>query len=90
MAPVRAVWGYPHSMSKAQAKCNNGTITCISNNPSGSGRNKGSEISTGREETLYSSAALIDATADGDGGGSETIRPIQLNDFRKYASIHAV
>ena len=89
MAPVRAVWGYPHTMSKALAKGNNITITSDSSY-TGSDRNKVSDRNNDSEETLPASAALINGTADGNCDGSDTIRPIELNDFRKYASVHAV
>ena len=79
MAPVRAVWGYPHTVNK----CNNAVTACSSHSYSSSNRNKSSDGNMGSEKTLSASAHVHNDESD-------TIRPIELNDFRKYAPVHAV
>ena len=89
MAPVRAVWGYPLTASRALRKCNNGTgtMTCsYSSDENKSGESNPCCI----ESEEVAPTALMNATADLNAHESDTIRPIGLNDFRKYSSIRAV
>lgn len=79
MAPVRAVWGYPHTVNK----CNNAVTNCNSNSYSSGDRSKSSGGNMGSEESLS-------ASAHGSSDESDTIRPIELNDFRKYTYVSAV
>lgn len=79
MAPVRAVWGYPHTVNK----CNSAVTACNSHSYSSGDRNKSSEGNMGGDETLSASAHVHNDESD-------TIRPIELNDFRKYTYVHAV
>jgi hypothetical protein len=76
MAPVRAVWGYPHTFNK----CNSAVTTCNSHSYSSSDR-KSSDGNMGSDETLSASVHVSNDESD-------TIRPIELNDFRKYAPVH--
>lgn len=77
MAPVRAVWGYPHTVNK----CNTAVTAC--NSYSSGDRNKSSDGNMGSEENLSASVHVSNDESD-------TIRPIELNDFRKYTYVHAV
>jgi hypothetical protein len=79
MAPVRAVWGYPHTVNK----CNKAVTACNSHSYSSGDRNKSSEGNMGSAETLSASAHVSNDESD-------TIRPIELNDFRKYTYVHPV
>ena len=79
MEPVRAVWGYPHTVNK----CNNAVTTCNIHSYCTGDRNKSSEGNVGSDETPSASAHV-------DNDESDTIRPIELNDFRKYTHVHAM
>jgi hypothetical protein len=79
MAPVRAVWGYPHTANK----CNNAVTACNIHSYSSSDRNKSSEGHMGSDETVSASVHVSNDESD-------TIRPIEINDFRKYTYVHAV
>ena len=93
MAPVRAVWGYPpththtHTISKPSTRCTDGIMACNSDDytRSSGDRNKG-----GSEGTLFAALVNSTATADVNNNESDNIRPIELNDFRKYPHVYAV
>lgn len=87
MAPVRAVWGYPLTASRALTKSNDGTMICSYS----SDENKSGESNPCCIESEDSApTALMNATADLNDHATDTIRPIGLNDFRKYSSVRAV
>ena len=88
MAPVRAVWGYPLNASRAVRKGNDDTmIGSYSSDENKSG--EGNPCCTVSEE-MNAPTALMAATADLNAHETDTIRPIGLNDFRKYSSVRAV